>query len=109
MAEIADFRDSAMGTVEMVLIKAFDDSGDWEIDEAGGAYNFNNGLLNFNSIEIDLSTYASGTMVSDVFLDKSGEITNWSPSSFATSVTTPTVGADESKFNWTYASQNGAF
>ena len=109
MAEIADFRDSAMGTVEMVFIKAFDDTGDWEIDEAGGAYNFNNGLLNFNSIEIDLSTYASGTMVSDVFLDKSGEITNWSPSSFATSVTTPTVGADESKFNWTYASQNGAF
>jgi hypothetical protein len=109
MAEIADFRDSAMGTVEMVFIKAFDDSGDWEIDDTGGAYNFNNGLLNFNSIEIDLSTYASGTIVSDVFLDKSGEITNWSPSSFATSVTNPTVGADESKFNWTYASQNGAF
>ena len=109
MAEIADFRDSAMGTVEMVFIKAFDDTGDWEIDETGGAYNFNNGLLNFNSIEIDLSTYASGTIVSDVFLDKSGAITNWSPSSFATSVTTPTVGADESKFNWTYASQNGAF
>ena len=46
-AEIADFRDSAMGTVQNIYITGFDDAGDWEIDETGGAYNFENGLLNF--------------------------------------------------------------
>jgi hypothetical protein len=109
LAEIADFRDSAMGTVEMVFIKAFNDAGDWEIDDTGSAYNYNNGLLNFSAIEIDLSNFDVGTSVGDVFLDKSGAVMNWSPSSFATSVTTATVGADESQFNWTFSSQNGAF
>ena len=108
-AEIADFRDSAMGTVEKVFITGFDDSGDWEIDETGGAYNFNNGLLNFATIEIDLSTYTGGTTIDDVFLDKSGAVSNWMPSSFATSVTTATVGADESVFAWTFSAMNGAF
>ena len=108
-AEIADFRDSAMGTVEKVFVVGFDDSGDWEIDETGGAYNYNNGLLNFSDIEIDLSTYSAGTTLADVFLDKSGAVTAWDPADFATSVTTATVGADESKLAWTYAAMKGAF
>ena len=108
-AEIADFRDSAMGTVENIYITGFDDSGDWEIDETGGAYNYDNSLLNFSSIEINLSSYTAGTTLADVFLDKSGEVTSWNPSDFATSVTTPTVGADESKLAWTYAAMKGAF
>ncbi len=53
-AEIADFRDSAMGTVQNIYITGFDDAGDWEIDETGGAYNYNNGLLNF-SIKLRLT------------------------------------------------------
>ncbi len=57
-AEIADFRDSAMGTVQNLFITGFDDAGDWEIDETGGAYNFQNGLLNFAEIEIDLNLYS---------------------------------------------------
>ena len=108
-AEIADFRDSAMGTVENIYITDFDDSGDWEIDETGGAYNYDNSLLNFSSIEINLSSYSAGTTLADVFLDKSGAVTSWNPSDFATSVTTPTVGADESKLAWTYAAMKGAF
>src|SRR5210317_2125335 len=108
-AEIADFRDSAMGTVQNIYITGFDDAGDWEIDETGGAYNYSNALLNFSSIEINLSSYTAGTTLADVFLDKSGEVTSWNPSDFATSVTTPTVGADESKLAWTYAAMKGAF
>ena len=108
-AEIADFRDSAMGTVENIYIADFDDAGDWEIDETGGAYNYDNALLNFSSIEINLGSYSAGTTLADVFLDKSGAVTSWNPSDFATSVTTPTVGADESKLAWTYAAMKGAF
>ena len=98
-----------MGTVQNIYIEGFDDSGDWEIDETGGAYNYNNGLLNFSSIEIDLSTYTAGTTLADVFLDKSGAVTSWDPSTFATSVTAATVGADESKLAWTYSAMKGAF
>ncbi|MDP4617131.1 MAG: hypothetical protein NWS61_07125 [Schleiferiaceae bacterium] len=108
-AEIADFRDSAMGTVENIYIADFDDAGDWEIDETGGAYNYDNALLNFSSIEINLGSYSAGTTLADIFLDKSGAVTSWNPSDFATSVTTPTVGADESKLAWTYAAMKGAF
>ena len=108
-AEIADFRDSAMGTVQNIYIEGFDDAGDWEIDETGGAYNYNNALLNFSSIEIDLSSYSAGTTLADVFVDKSGAVVSWDPSTFATSVTSETVGADESRLAWTYAAMNGAF
>jgi hypothetical protein len=108
-AEIADFRDSAMGTVENLFIANFKDGGDWEIDETGGAYNVDNGLLTFTMIEIDLTNCAAGTTVDDVFVDKSGASTTWMPTSFATSTTTATVGADESKFAWTFSAKKGAF
>ena len=108
-AEIADFRDSAMGTVEYLWIEGFTDGGDWEIDETGGAYNYSNSLLNFSSIEIDLSGYSAGTTVDNVFLDKSGSGMTWNPSDFATATTTSTVGANESVFGWTFASFKGAF
>ncbi|MEC8458825.1 MAG: hypothetical protein VXY91_05395 [Bacteroidota bacterium] len=107
-AEIADFRDSAMGTVEKVFIVGFDDAGDWEIDETGSAYNYNNGMLNFSQIEIDLSSYSSGATLADIFLDQSGAVTSWNPSDFASSVTTTTVGADESQLIWTYSAMKGA-
>ena len=108
-AEIADFRDSAMGTVQNIYITGFDDAGDWEIDETGGAYNFENGLLNFASIEIDMTNYSAGKTLAEVFMDKSDAISAWDPTTFATVVAAPTVGADESKLSWTYAAMKGAF
>tara|TARA_B100000497_G_C7677853_1_gene409716 strand:- start:1042 stop:2250 length:1209 start_codon:yes stop_codon:yes gene_type:complete len=108
-AEIADFRDSAMGNVQNIYITGFNDAGDWEIDETGGAFNFENGLLNFSSIEIDMTNYTAGKTVAEVFMDKSGAVSAWDPTTFATVVTAPTVGADESKLSWTYASMKGAF
>src|SRR5210317_1129633 len=108
-AEIADFRDSAMGTVQNIYITGFDDAGDWEIDETGGAYNYENGLLNFTGIEIDMTNYTAGKTLAEVFMDKSGAVSAWDPSTFATVVTAPTVGADESKLAWTYAAMKGAF
>ncbi len=108
-AEIADFRDSAMGTVQNIYITGFDDAGDWEIDETGGAYNYENGLLNFASIEIDMTNYSADKTLAEVFMDKSGALTAWDPSTFATVVTTPTVGADETGLAWTYAAMKGAF
>ena len=86
-AEIADFRDSAMGSVSNVFISGFGDAGDWEIDESGSAYNFNNQLLNFASIEIDMSGYSDTATLNDVFVDASGQISSWDPSAFATAVT----------------------
>ncbi len=47
--------------------------------------------------------------LADIFLDKSGAITSWNPSDFASSVSTATVGADESQLSWTYAAMKGAF
>lgn len=108
-AEIADFRDSAMGTVQNLYITGFGDAGDWEIDETGGAYNFQNGLLNFAEIEIDLSGYSAGTTIDNVFLDKSGSGMVWNPAAFATATTTQSVGADETVFTWTYTALKGAF
>ena len=108
-AEIADFRDSAMGNVQNIYITGFNDAGDWEIDETGGAFNLENGLLNFSSIEIDMTNYTAGKTVAEVFMDKSGAVSAWDPTTFATVVTAPTVGADESKLSWTYASMKGAF
>ncbi len=107
-AEIADFRDSAMGTVQNLYITGFGDAGDWEIDETGGAYNFQNGLLNFAEIEIDLSGYSAGTTIDNVFLDKSGSGMVWNPAAFATATTTQSVGADETVFTWTYTAVKGA-
>ena len=107
-AEIADFRDSAMGTVQNIYITGFDDAGDWEIDETGGAFNYQNGLLNFSEIEIDLSGYSAGTTIDNVFLDKSGSGMMWDPASFATATTSQSVGADETVFTWTYTSLKGA-
>ena len=107
-AEIADFRDSAMGTVQNLYITGFGDAGDWEIDETGGAYNFQNGLLNFSEIEIDLSGYSAGTTIDNVFLDKSGSGMVWNPAAFATATTIQSVGADETVFTWTYTAVKGA-
>ena len=108
-AEIADFRDSAMGNIQNIYITGFDDAGDWEIDETGSAHNYENGLLNFASIEIDMTNYTADKTLAQVFMDKSGALTAWDPSTFATVVTAPTVGADESKLAWTYTAMKGAF
>ena len=108
-AEIADFRDSAMGTVQNIYITGFDDAGDWEIDDTGSAYNYENGLLNFTSIEIDMTLYNMDKTLSEVFFDKSGTITNWDPSVFVSVVSTPSVGADQSKLTWTYTAMKGNF
>ena len=108
-AEIADFRDSAMGNIQNIYITGFDDAGDWEIDETGGAHNYENGLLNFASIEIDMTNYTADKTLAQVFMDKSGALTAWDPSTFATVVTATTVGADESKLAWTYTAMKGAF
>lgn len=108
-AEIADFRDSAMGNVQNIYITGFDDAGDWEIDETGSAYNYENGLLNFADIEINMTNYSADKTLAEVFMDKSGAISAWDPTTFATVVTAPTVGADESKLAWTYAAMKGAF
>ena len=42
-------------------------------------------------------------------MDKSGAISALDPTTFATVVTAPTVGADESKLSLTYAAMKGAF
>jgi hypothetical protein len=108
-AEIADFRDSAMGNVQNIYITGFNDAGDWEIDETGSAHNYENGLLNFAGIEINMTNYSADKTLAEVFMDKSGAVSAWDPSTFATVVTAPTVGADESKLAWTYAAMKGAF
>lgn len=108
-SEIADFRDSAMGAVHNIYITGFDDSGDWEIDDTGSASNFENGLLNFNSIEINTSNYTPGVTLEGLFLDKSASISTWMPSTFTSIVNTPSVGADESTLSWTYSKMKGIF
>jgi hypothetical protein len=111
-AEMADFRDSAMGSISNVYFTGFADGGDLELDDNGSSYNYSNGLLNFSNFQLDLSGYTAGTTLSALIVDKSSNGDAFASGlSFATAVTAgnQTVGADESKFSWTFAAHKGAF
>lgn len=103
VAELADFRDGAQGNFENIYFFNFpapsesDGRGDFSISGTASNDNFANGILNFSNLE---TTLPANTSLSDVF--KAGTDVH------ATDVTTPTVGADISRFtSWTWAGASG--
>ena len=108
--EIADFRDGAIGAINNVYVKGFNDVQDVEIDDAGSAANYTNGSLSFSAWEIVLPEGV--TSVSAIFKDTTGT-TSFSTDSedFATAIEEDqeTVGADLTVFGWTFASFRNAF
>ncbi|MDR9456659.1 MAG: hypothetical protein RI572_04535 [Salegentibacter sp.] len=108
--EIADLRDGAMGALNNVYVKNFNDGLNLEIDDAGSAANYTNGSLSFSAWELVLPEGVAS--VSDVFNDTT-ETTTFSEDAadFATAIDQDqeTVGADLSGFGWTYASFRNAF
>jgi hypothetical protein len=108
--EYADFRDGAQGTISNTLFFNFSDNSDLELDNDGVAANYINGDLVFSGLEFDVSHLTTGNRTIDaIMVDKSTagdaftQVTN-----NAAVVTTATVGADISKFAWTYAQAKGA-
>lgn len=103
-SEYADFRDGAMGTVSNVYFFNFPADADVELDDDGSSTNYTNSALTFTNWEIN-----STLTIADIFKDKSSIGTAFDNGvSGASIVTTGTVGADLSKFGWTYASAKGA-
>lgn len=102
-SELGDFRDGARGTFENIYFFGFTDPessegrGDLSLSGTQTLENFANGILTFNNLQI---TPAEGVELSAIF--KNGV------AQYATSVALKanTVGADKSKFTFTWANQN---
>ena len=102
--EYADFRKEATGNLTNSYFYNFSCESDFEID---GSTNTNGAsALTFSNLQFNTSHLADSckNMVSEICDDQTGSNANFN----ATDVTTPTVGADESKFvSWTcYFSEN---
>ena len=114
--EYADFRKGALGSVKNLYAHGFQVGKDFELDAEADSASFEAGTLTFTNIEIvvpDGSTITGG----DLFNDKSDtpnamfeDAKNLAGETFATSVTneTKTVGADRTKFSWTFANYKEA-
>ena len=106
-AEYADFRDGAMGTVKNLYFFNFGAEADLELDDDETSTNFTNGDLVITGLEFS----AANKTIADIFADKA---TNGDDAAFDITadannsiVETPTIGADMSKFDWTYAQSKG--
>lgn len=108
--EIADLRDGAIGAINNVYVRGFNDVQDVEIDDEGSAANYTNGSLSFSAWELVLPEGVAS--VSSIFKDTTGT-TSFSEDAtdFATAIEQgqETVGADLSVFGWTFASFRSAF
>lgn len=117
--EYADFRSQAMGETQNVYAYGFKESSDVELDNNGVSQNFLDGKLRFGIWQIAGND-------NSVFVEKVAKDDNDQPiedkiilnpdfteraATWATEVVegNQNVGADISKFNWTYAKAKGAF
>ncbi len=105
--EYADFRDGARGSIGNVYFSNFSEDADFELDDEETSDNYINGILNFSSLEVNVSHLTAGNLtVADIFVNKhlGVPIANVN----ASIVTVPTVGINLSEFrNWTLADALG--
>ncbi|WP_162418397.1 hypothetical protein [Cyclobacterium roseum] len=106
-SELGDFRDGARGTFENIYFFGFSDPADPEAEGRGdlslsgdaSLENFENGILNFNNLEV---TLPAGVSLSTVF--RNGTDVHASEVALGEN----TVGADKSVFaGWTWAAVAG--
>lgn len=99
---IADFRDGLQATIENVYVTGFLPTSKVRLNGAGSATEYTNGVLTLSNWEITLP--AGVTDITTLFDDTTDTTTFEADSAtFASAVTTPTVGADTSQFAWTFA------
>ena len=101
-AEYADFRDGAMGTFTNSYFFNFTTDADLELDDDLTSSNYFSGKLVLTGLEFN-----STNTIADIVADKAE---NGDDAAFDTQmaadnsiVTAPTVGADMTQFDWTYA------
>ena len=107
--EYADLRDGVSVVMENIYFFNFQESSDFEIDEAEGAQNYLDGATQLINLEINTSHLTDGNRtIAEIFADKSGQDVFGTIAPGASIVTSPTVGADKTAFaNWTWADVDG--
>jgi len=114
--EYADFRKGALGSINNLYAYGFQAGKDFELDAEADSASFEAGTLTFTNIEIIVPTGSSITG-GDLFNDKSDtpnamfeDAKNLAGVTFAKSVASgsQTVGADKTKFSWTFANNKNA-
>ena len=112
-SEYADFRDGARGTIENSYFFNFPSNADIELDDNVSSANYFSNFLVMNGNEINTSHLTDGNRtIEDIASDKSdaGDEAAFDVQMALDNniVTTPTVGADTSVFDWTLAMDKGA-
>ncbi len=106
--EYADFRDGAMGAISGLYFANFSEDSDAELDDDATSTNYMNADLVFTNWEFNVDHLTAGNMtVADILKDKSAQGGALSDLSFASVVTSPTVGANLADFSWTWTAQSG--
>ena len=106
-AEYADFRDGAMGTFTNSYFFNFTTDADLELDDDLTSSNYFSGKLVLTGLEFN-----STNTIADIVAEKAenGDDTAFDTQMAADNsiVTAPTVGADMTQFDWTYANAKNA-
>lgn len=108
--EYADLRDGVTLNMSNIYFFNFKENSDFELDNAGVSDNWANGDIVLSNLEFNVSHLSAGNRTLDaIFKDDGGRDAefNTAAASFASIVTTPTVGANAADFAWTWASAAG--
>ena len=105
--EYADYRSNAQGATNNLAAWGFQVGKDIELDNDGVATNYNDGILTFGTIQIDVP---DGDSLSDSFNNKADNVVVEGFGSTASDVAqaSQTVGCDTSALAWTYANAAAA-
>ena len=105
--EYADYRSNAQGATNNLAAWGFQVGKDIELDNDGVATNYNEGILTFGAIQIDVP---DGDSLADIFNNKADNVVVEGFGSTASDVAqaSQTVGCDTSALAWTYANAAAA-
>lgn len=114
--EYADLRSDVKCTLNNIYFFNFKESSDFELDNNGVAQNYLDGEIVLTNLQFNVSHLNTGNLtIPDIIIEKTGDgetlldvfTTVPLPANIAIA-TTPTVGADKSKFaSWTWAAAAG--
>ena len=105
--EYADYRSNAQGATNNLAAWGFQVGKDIELDNDGVATNYNDGILTFGTIQIDVP---DGDSLADIFNNRADNVVVEGFGSTASDVAqaSQTVGCDTSALAWTYANSAAA-
>jgi hypothetical protein len=105
--EYADYRSNAQGATNNLAAWGFQVGKDIELDNDGVATNYNDGILTFGTIQIDVP---DGDSLAEIFNNRADNVVVEGFGSTASDVAqaSQTVGCDTSALAWTYANAAAA-